>query len=623
MIRSHATLLSLALACTAAAPALAQQVEVEEFVLPNGMKFLLLPRHEQPNTITAGWVAKVGSVNERPGITGISHFFEHMMFKGTNSIGTRNPERDEEIRDRQNQIRDRMNALIWGDQYARYFDGEIDDPWDPANDTEELAALRGELKSLMEEQQGRANAARIEEMRAQLADYDDEDARKRLESVIDEMEVEQTSMGTVIKDEFDQVYTREGGSGMNAFTSNDVTFYFITVPSNKFELWAWMESDRLLDSVFREFWSERDVVHEERRLRTESTPTGIFQEQFQAMFWIASPYQWPVIGWPSDLNSYTYEDALEYWDTYYRPNNLVGVVVGDFEIDEIKPVIESYFGRLEGGAEEAPQVVTLEVPQMAQQRMSVTADVQPQVDIWFQGVPFRHRDRYALEMAAAILNGRTGRLYKSMIEGDEIASTARAGVDARKYGGAFTLSAEVKGESTPEELETALLAEIERLKEEPVGDRELQKVRNQVAADSFRSLQQNFLLLLQLGYYEGLGGWEEINEGPARLQEVTPEDIQRVAREYLDVGRSSIATYYRSEDAAPVDEELAALDPQLQAMVRQALAQIAGQTDITALEEGLRQMEAQSAQAPPQFKPALELIAKRVRERIAELEAGE
>ena len=102
----------------------------------------------------------------------------------------------------------------------------------------------------------------------------------------------------------------------------------ITVPANKFELWAWMESDRLDNSVFREFWSERDVVHEERRLRTESTPTGEFQEQFQAMFWIASPYQWPVIGWPSDLNSYTYEDALDYWDTYYRPNNLVGVIVG-------------------------------------------------------------------------------------------------------------------------------------------------------------------------------------------------------------------------------------------------------------------------------------------------------
>ena len=602
--------------------ATAQQVEVEEFVLPNGMEFLLLPRHEQPNTITAGWVAKVGSVNERPGITGISHFFEHMMFKGTNTIGTRAPERDAEIRDRQNQVRDRMNELIWGEQYERYFNGEIDDPWDAANDTDELAGLRAELKALMDEQQGRANPMRIEEMRGQLGSIDDDETRARIEQAIDDLEAEQELMGSVLKDEFDRVYTGQGGSGMNAFTSNDVTFYFITVPSNKFELWAWMESDRLDDSVFREFWSERDVVHEERRLRTESTPTGIFQEQFQAMFWIASPYQWPVIGWPSDLNSYTYQDALDYWNIYYRPNNLVGVVVGDFETEEIKPVIEQYFGRLEGSDTTPPQVVTLEVPQMAPQRMSATGDVQPQVDIWFQAVPFRHSDRYALEMLAEVLNGRTGRLYKSMVEGSEIASSASAGVDARKYGGAFTMSAQVKGDSTPEELEEALLAEAALLQEGLVGEDELQKVRNRVAADSFRRLQQNFFLLLQLGYYEGLGGWEEINDGPARAQAVTPEDIQRVARKYLVPEHSSTATYYRSESAAPVDPELAALDPQMQAMVKQALAQIEAETDIAMLEQGIQQMEMQAGQAPPQFKPALDYMLKKVRERIAELEAG-
>jgi predicted Zn-dependent peptidase len=603
--------------------AIAQQVEVEEFVLPNGMKFLLLPRHEQPNTITAGWVAKVGSVNERPGITGISHFFEHMMFKGTDTIGTRSPERDATIRERQNVVRDRMNELIWGGQYERYFKGEIDDPWDAANDTEELSGLRAELKALMEEQQGRANAGRIEEMRSQLGSIENAEDRARIEQAIDDLENEQETMGTVMKDEFDQVYTRQGGSGMNAFTSNDVTFYFITVPSNKFELWAWMESDRLDDSVFREFWSERDVVHEERRLRTESTPTGIFQEQFQAMFWIASPYQWPVIGWPSDLNSYTYEDALDYWDIYYRPNNLVGVVVGDFEVDEVKPMIEEYFGRLEASDTTPPQVVTLEVPQMAPQRMTATGDVQPQVDIWFQAVPFRHEDRYPLEMLAEVLNGRTGRLYKSMVEGDEIASSASAGVDARKYGGAFTLSAEIKGDSTPEQLEAALLAEIELLKEDLVEAGELQKVRNRVTADSFRRLQQNFFLLLQLGYFEGLGGWEEINEGPARQQAVTPEDIRRVARKYLVPEHSSVATYYRSDNATPIDPELAELDPQMQAMVKQALTQIQAETDPDALRMGLQQMEAQAGQAPPQFKPAMDYMLKKVKERIAELEAGE
>ncbi|MBV5345646.1 MAG: insulinase family protein, partial [Rhodoferax sp.] len=136
-----------------------------------------------------------------------------------------------------------------------------------------------------------------------------------IQKQIGKLELEQSAQSSIVKDEFDQIYTKAGGSGMNAFTSNDLTFYFINVPSNKFELWAWMESDRLMDSVFREFYSERDVVHEERRLRTESTPTGRFQEQFDAMFWISSGYSWPVIGWTSYLNSYTMDGAMEYWNT--------------------------------------------------------------------------------------------------------------------------------------------------------------------------------------------------------------------------------------------------------------------------------------------------------------------
>ena len=253
----------------------AQKVSVEEFTLPNGMQFLLVPRADQPNVVSAGWVARVGSVNERPGITGISHFFEHMMFKGTNTIGTRNPDKDRTFRVEQKKVRDQMNQLVLSEQYERYRNGEIDDPWDPVNDTPRLKSLRTKLDTLIRAQQGRGKAG--------------------------------PATATIVKDEFDQVYTKAGGSGMNAFTSYDLTCYFITVPSNKLELWAWMESDRLNDSVFREFYSERDVVHEERRLRTDSTPTGRFQEQFNSMFWASCGYSWPVIGRPSDLNSYTFE----------------------------------------------------------------------------------------------------------------------------------------------------------------------------------------------------------------------------------------------------------------------------------------------------------------------------
>ncbi len=608
-------------ALAVALPLSAQQVSPEVFTLDNGMKFLLLPRTDQPNVIAAGWVAKVGSVNERPGITGISHFFEHMMFKGTDTIGTSNPAADAEYREKQRVLRARMNAITWSEQYRRFFNGEIDDAWAPENDTTELAQLRAELKTLMDSQQGRLGADRIAELTTSAAAAAGEE-KARIERELALLKGQQDAARTVVKDEFDKVYTGQGGSGMNAFTSNDVTFYFINVPSNKFELWAWMESDRLSNSVFREFFSERDVVHEERRLRTESTPTGIFQEQFEAMFWQSSGYSWPVIGWTSDLNSYTMEEALKYWNIYYRPNNLCGVVVGDFNPSEVKDTITRYFTRLEKGAQEPSPVVTLEVEQLAEMRMNAECDCQPSVEVRYHTVPFRHRDSYALDVLSAVLNGRTGRLYKSMVEGAEIAASAGAAQDSRKYAGSFSFSAEVKGDADPRALEEAWYAEINRLQEEPVPAAELEKVKNQFAASNFRRLKSNFFLLVQLGYSEGLGTWEEINDGPKRIDAVTADDIQRVAREYFGINNRSVATYRRKAGAAApeADAELAKLPAPMQAQARAMAAQIAKETDASRLRQALEQMGAQAAQVPPQMKPMLDYMVSKIEARLAELE---
>jgi len=566
-------------------PSLGQQVEVESFVLDNGMEFLLLPRYEQPNSISACWLAKVGSVNERPGITGISHFFEHMMFKGTSTIGTTDAELDRALASQQQIVKSQLNQLIWSQQYQRWRLGEIDDPFDPVNDTDEMKTLRDELNRLIEEQ-------------AEIT----------------------------IMNEFDKVYAKFGGSGMNAFTANDLTLFFITIPSNKFELWAWMESDRLNDSIFREFYAERDVVHEERRLRTDSTPTGIFQEEFDALFWQSSPYSWPVLGWPSDLNSYTVEQAEKHFDTYYRANNLVGVVVGDFEIDQIKPIITTYFGRLKRSAEEPPPVVTIEMPQVAEKRMYAECECQPQVEVRYHTVPFNHADSFPLEMMAQILNGRTGRLYKSLVEEKEIATTARTSSfqfgAPWKYAGSFSFGAEAKGEAAPEELEAAWYEELERLQAELVGERELQKVKNQVVANSFRRMESNMFLMLQLGYFESLGRWEFINESSAQLTAVTAEDIQRVANEYFDKTNRTVGIYRRKEGAAPVDPELAALDPQAQAMAKQALAQM-DQYGLSELQMVVARMQPQLQQAPPEFRPAMEYLIKKLKQRIKELQATE
>ncbi|MHC4218931.1 MAG: M16 family metallopeptidase [Planctomycetota bacterium] len=562
-----------------ALPAAAQQVEVDSFVLDNGMEFLLVPRSERPNSIAAGWVARVGSVNERPGITGISHFFEHMMFKGTRTIGTRDPQRDAEFMARQKVIKDRLNELIWGVQYERFRRGEIDDPWDPVNDTEVMRSLREQLREEME-------------------------AHREI----------------IVKDEYAEVYTKLGGSGLNAFTSEDITFYIANVPSNKFELWAWMESDRLRDSVFREFYSERDVVHEERRLRTESSPTGEFREQFDAMFWQSSPYAWPVVGWPSDLNSYTKEAAEDYFDTYYQPGNLTGVIVGDFVPDEIKPVIREYFGRLSPGGRRPPPVVTLEVEQKAPVRMTAECDCQPQIEVRYHTVPFNHRDGFALEVLAEILNGRTGRLYKAMVEGKEIASSAWANQDSRKYAGAFSFGAEVKGEATPPQLEATWLEQVKLLQDQPVSDRELQKVKNRLAANAYRRLQSNFFLMIQLGMYEAMGGWEYINESPARLQAVTAEDIHRVAVAYFTENNSAVAIFTRKAGATPEDPELAALGDEWRGRVKQMLNRLKSVEDPGRLRMMAGMLETQLGQASPDEAAAMQYIVKKLNERADELE---
>jgi predicted Zn-dependent peptidase len=491
----------------------AQQVAVEEFSLPNGMQFLLVPRSDQPNVVSAGWVAKVGSVDERPGITGISHFFEHMMFKGTDTIGTRDPAKDATYRAEQKAIRDEINRLVWTKQYERFNRGEIDDPWNPANDTQELRVLRAKLDALIKAQQGRGDGG--------------------------------PAAGTIVKDEFDQVYTKAGGSGMNAFTSHDLTCYFITMPSNKLELWAWMESDRLHDSVFREFYSERDVVHEERRLRTDSTPTGRFQEQFDAMFWASSGYSWPVIGWPSDLNSYTFEQAQDYWNTYYRPGNLVGIVVGDFDPTAAKAFITQYFSRLDPGTQKPAPVVTLEVEQLAEQRMNAAGDFPPAIEIRYHTVPAGHVDSYPLDMLSEVMNERTGRLYQGLVEGRGIASSARTMSDTRKYAGLFSFEAETRGEATPEQLEQAWYEELAKLQQAELPERELRKVKNRVAAGNYRRLENNMSLLVQLAFAEALLDWREINDGPKKYEAVTAADIRRVATKYFAPENRSVATYRR------------------------------------------------------------------------------
>jgi predicted Zn-dependent peptidase len=488
----------------------AQQVQVGEQVLPNGMKLLMVERHDSP-TVACGWVARVGSVNEAPGITGISHLFEHMMFKGTKSIGVKDYAKDAAILAEQDAVHAEMEKeySVLRERLRR---GEISgDIYDPANMTPRLKELK----------------ARLEKLYA-------------------------AEKGVIVKEELDQIYAAQGGSSVNAGTTEDQTFYFVVLPANKLELWFWLESDRLANPVFREFYSERDVVREERRLRTESTPTGRFEETFDAMFWESSPYSHPVVGWPSDVEAITRSQAEAYFATYYAPNNITAALVGDFDPATATALAARYFGRIPRGKVTPPEVITEEVPQLAAKRLVAVADTNPEVDVRYHAVPFNHRDMFAFELIADLLNRRTGRLYKALVDDAKVAvGEPYAYFRPLKYEGYFEVGAEVREGRQPKEIEDALGAELAKLAAEPVAQHELQKVKNQELANSFRRLQSNFFLMLQLLLYDSTDTWRYLNDAPARVQAVTAADIQRVAAEYFTPENRTVAVYLRKAAGTP------------------------------------------------------------------------
>ncbi len=567
------------LLAVATIPALAQQIPVIERRLPNGFRLLMVERHEEPR-IAGGWVVKVGSANEHLGTTGISHLFEHMMFKGTPTLGTKDAKRDLELIAEQERVRGEMRREEAAMRVALR-EGKLDDVTKPENFTPRYRELEGEFKKLIDEQR-------------QL----------------------------LVKNEFDRVYTTAGASGMNAFTSEDMTGYFITVPSNKLELWCWMESERLLRPVFREFYAERDVVYEERRMRIESTPIGKFGEEFNAVFWDAHPYMWPVIGWPSDIPNITKKDADAFYALYYQPQNITLILVGDFQPDQAEAMALRYFGRIPAGTQPPPEVVTREPNQPAEKRMYAEAETNPQVDILWKTVGYRHKDSYPLDVLQLLLSDRTGRLYKGLVLGSQVATETYAMQDSRKWAGQFNIGGEAKEGKTPEDVEQGVYAELEKLKNELVPADELQKVKNQFAAFEYRKLTANFPIFMQVLQAEGLGDWREVNESNAKLQAVTAEDVQRVARKYFTKEARAVAIYTRKPGtgAASDDPDLAGLAADQKPMVRQIVQSLTAEKDVAKLKEFLGQLEAQTGNADPKRQQLQKILQKKVAARIAELE---
>jgi predicted Zn-dependent peptidase len=580
-------------AFVAVGSASAQTLDAKEYWLDNGMQVLIVEKHETP-TFMAAIAARVGSANEITGITGISHLFEHMMFKGTTTIGTKDIDRDLEIMSRLDGVREEMRG--------------------------EEAIMREKLR------------------RGEIADMMDPEARtdryRKLEVQFDELVLEQREL--IIKDQLDEIYTKNGGSFLNAMTSNDMTMYMVRLPANKLELFMWMESDRFMNPVFREFYSERDVVREERRLSLESTPTGLIEEEFQSMFWKSSSYHWEVLGWASDLYSITREQAQNYYNTYYAPNNLSLIIVGDVDSDDTMKLVKKYFERIPRGKQDPPEVVTLEEKQFGEKRMIAKAETSPETEIWYHTVAWKHPDSYALDILASIMSGKTGRLYKTLVEEKGLAKGSTggggrrmgggggvgvgAGQDSRKYAGAFQISAQGVSGTRAEELEGAIYEVVSDLKTNLVPEDELQKVKNQMQVRNIRFMDMmgGLGILFRLAPSAAMGDWEETNNATDKQLQVTAEDVRRVAQQYLNNEERSVLIINPDES-----EEGGAQKPPANPMIAQMEQRIKGMTNVSEVEQMIGMISSRlDGVEDPDRKASMELMIKIATDHLETLKSG-
>ena len=555
-----------------AVPGLAQQQSLRDIVtehrLDNGMRFLFVQRPGAP-MITGGWVAHVGSVNERPGITGISHLFEHMMFKGTSTIGVKDAALDDQLRAELDVLRGKM-FLLERDNRLKVRTGQAESMDDPVLVSTEMKELQEQFQALIEKQRN-----------------------------------------NIIKDQFDQIYTEQGATGMNAFTNEDMTVYLLRVPRNKLELWFWMESDRLADPVFREFYSERDVVYEERRMRTESTPTGVQNEVYKSMFWRGHPYGWPIVGWPSDISAISREQAENFFDVYYAPNNLTAVLVGDFDEAQALKWAKEYFGQIPRGEKLPPDVVTSYMPPAGDFVYRAEVDAPPSATLSFRTTAFGGEDHPALMVLADVLNGKTGRLHKRLVLKDQLATSASAMDHAQKYDGMFELHANGKSGVDPDALKLILLEEVARIQTDGITEYELKKVRNNLVADNFRRLEDNFFLAIQLLYYDGLRDWTSMETIIDRVSQVSREDVQRVAAKYLLAENMGSKLFTRKAGGEPEDPELANFSAEQKQAAQQMLTQMKSMP-AEKQKEMLPRLESMRSQAPAEMQPVIDYVIKQL-----------
>jgi len=499
---------SLALALVVLALAGAQAQDLKGFeqrtttkVLPNGLTLIVCERPEAP-VFSYSTFIDAGDVNDPSGESGLAHMFEHLAFKGTSQIGTTN----------------------WAAEKVALAKLEA------ANDAYEAEYLKAV---------GR-DPKKLAELKKAFKDAQDE-AHKY-----------------VVPNQFWEVAERNGATGINAQTGLDDTMYFWSMPENRLELWAWLESSRLADVAPREFYKERDVVLEERRMRTDSNPIGRLFEQFVATAYVAHNYGRSGVGWPSEVSQITATEAMEFHKKYYVGSNIVVAVVGDVKASEAMPMLEKYFSRVPAGPK-PEEMTTVEPRQFAEKTVAITESTQPIYVEGYHRPDYRDPDDAVYDAISDILsNGRVSRLYRSLVRDQQIAAEV-AGFSpypGDKYPGLYCFFAAPLPGHTPAEMRDAIHKEIEKLKTADVTDAELAMFKTRARADLLRGLADNQGLANMLAEYQTrFGDWRELFLQLDKVDKVTKADIRRVANTlFLASNRTSAWI----ETAAPAQPAAAA-----------------------------------------------------------------
>jgi predicted Zn-dependent peptidase len=468
--------------------------------LGNGLTVVICERPEAP-VFSFFTHVDAGSVQDPLGQTGLAHMFEHMAFKGTDKIGTTDYAAEKVALEKVEQT------------YAAYI-AEHDKPVD--RDEKKLKDLEKAWRDAVAE------------------------ANKYVKP-----------------NEFPQIVEINGGEDLNANTSDDETNYFYSFPENRLELWAYLESERFLHPVMREFYKERNVVIEERRMRTDSNPIGRLLEQFTTAAFQAHPYHRPTIGWMSDLNSFSATDAKNFFEKYYIPSNMVVTVVGDVKASETMPIVEKYLGRIPSRPKPDERTTT-EPPQNAERRVVLQEMSQPLYLEGYHRPDYRSPDDAVYDAIADLMsNGRTSRLYRALVRDKKIASDSAGftGLPGNKYPHLFAFYAFPLPGHKPDEMADAIHVEIEKLKKEDISDEELKMIKTRAKANLLRSLGSNEGLANNLALYQArYDDWRELFRSVDRIDKVTKADIRRVANQIF-VPTNRTVGIIETKAAAPAADQ--------------------------------------------------------------------